>query len=93
MREITKEKLDRRIDHLVEVLADVLKDRGDPIPLIALYHTIRDMQPGLCEAIAEVSGDNRWYSEYSEPMLSDREMHKIGRFLWPEEMEHGSGGG
>lgn len=85
MRDKTKEKLDRRIHHLQEVLSDVLKDKEDPVPLIALYHTVRDIQPGLCEAIAEISGDDMWYLEYQGPIPSDREQHQAGEFLWPEE--------
>jgi len=88
MKPKTKEKLARRLRHLSEVLSDALKeDQEDVVALIALYHTVRDIQPGLCEALGELSEDTDWYSAYADEMLSDQEQHEKGEFLWPEEMK------
>ena len=83
----THEKLDRRLKHLKGVLDDSLKEPVDIMALIALYHTVRDIQPGLCEAIAQLSMNMEWLLAYLDPMFSDKEQQQIGLFIWPEEVE------
>lgn len=86
----THAKLGRRLNHLKEVLEDSLKEPVDVVALIALYHTVRDIQPGLCEAVAQLSENREWELAYFDPMFSDKEQQEMGEFLWPEEVEKGT---
>lgn len=91
MQESTKKKLKRRLEHLQDVLCDCLQEPDDDGALIAMFHSARDIQPGLCEAIAEQTGMPSWRRAYADQIWSDEEQISNDTFLWPEELEEAEG--
>jgi hypothetical protein len=87
MNEKTRQKIIRRLDHLRGVLSDCDGEDPNNWELLALFLTVRDIQPGLCEALSEQTGLENWLKAYEEPIVSDEEQIKAGTFLWPEELE------
>ena len=87
MKKITKEKLQRRLHSLREVLEDCSDKDPRNWELVALYHVLRDVQPMLCEAIAEQTALPSWRYQYTNTILSDEEQIQEGTFLWEEEIE------
>ena len=92
MQETTKTKLIRRLEHLRGVLQN---NEGDPeeFELIALFHSVRDMQPVLCQAISEQvetdvhvrNAKTSWAEAFRDPILSDEAMYATGLHIWPDE--------
>lgn len=86
MNEKIRQKMIRRLDHLRGVLSDCRGEDPDYWELIALYDSVRDIQPGLCEAIADQTEQPEWIDSYKDEILSDEEQIADGAFLWPEEL-------
>lgn len=87
MKQVTKEKLKRRLDHLRGVLSDCEDLDEASIELMALFDSARDMQPMLCAAIVEQTGNEEWRFAYKEEIWSDEKQISAGTFLWPEELK------
>jgi len=87
MNEKTRQKMVRRLNHLRGVLSNCQGENPDEWELIALYHTVRDIQPGLCEALVEQTGRTDWIYLYRLEISTDEEQIAAGTFLWPEEIE------
>jgi hypothetical protein len=81
----TEKKLKRRLDHLADVLSDCTGKNEDDPELVALFYSVRDIQPGLCEAMAEHYKDDGWLNEYRATIRSDEEQKAKGEFIWVDD--------
>lgn len=77
-----KEKVDRRLAHLRGVLEDC---EGEEPELMALYLSMREMMPGICEGIAEQMEDDGWLDAYRDRILSDEQNKAMDQFIWADE--------
>lgn len=75
-------ELRRRIGMLKDVISDC---EGDGEEFLALLHHVRDIQPFLCEVLAEQWENKRMRNWYLDRILTDEEQMARGTYLYHME--------
>jgi hypothetical protein len=83
---MTYEKMKRELQRRIAMLKGVISDcEGDNEEFLALYHHVRDIQPFMCQVLAEQWEDERLNTAYLDRILTDEEQIQAGTYLYHKE--------
>jgi hypothetical protein len=87
MHSYSRKRLNKRLNALQSAIDSCWHADAGSGELAALFCVARDMQPGLCEILAELSEDQDWREAYKERIMSEEEQRATGHYLWEGEEE------